>query len=387
MQRKKILWLVSWYPNRKDKFDGDFIQRHARAAAIYHDLHVLFVTEADIRNAVEEEWNHATGLTEQIVYFKKINGFPRRILKQWKWKNLYQKAIRNYISKNGIPDCVHVHVPWNTGLLALWMKKKYKLTFIVSEHWGIYTKGLANNFYSKPKILQKLLKKIFHEANIYVTVSMFLAEQVKRVIGINPGRIIPNVVDTSLFFYNEEKYSRFSFIHVSNMVGLKNVNIILEAFSELLQQTNDSSLQLILIGNRDDEYINLASRLGLLNSSVFFRGEIAYSEVAGEMRRSHCFVIYSDSETFSCVTAEALSSGLPVVTANTGALPELVDQKNGILVPLNDKKALVEAMLLVWKNYQFFDHKHIAGEAARKYGYSKIAGQFEELYKSYCKKP
>ena len=48
MQRKKILWLVSWYPNRNDKFDGDFIQRHARAAAIYHDVHVIFVTDTEM---------------------------------------------------------------------------------------------------------------------------------------------------------------------------------------------------------------------------------------------------------------------------------------------------------------------------------------------------
>ena len=55
MQRKKILWLASWYPNRNDPFDGDFIQRHARAAAIDHDIHVIHVSEAEIENALEEE--------------------------------------------------------------------------------------------------------------------------------------------------------------------------------------------------------------------------------------------------------------------------------------------------------------------------------------------
>ena len=72
--RKKILWLVSWYPNRDDRFDGDFIQRHARAAALVHDIHVIFVKDSPIDSPLEEEWNHATGLTEQLIYFRTLNG-------------------------------------------------------------------------------------------------------------------------------------------------------------------------------------------------------------------------------------------------------------------------------------------------------------------------
>ena len=82
MRRKKILWLVSWYPNKNDRFDGDFIQRHARAAAIYHDVHVIFVTDTEMEKAMDEEWNYATGLTEQIIYFKKKKGIAARLRKQ-----------------------------------------------------------------------------------------------------------------------------------------------------------------------------------------------------------------------------------------------------------------------------------------------------------------
>src|SRR6476469_113764 len=110
MQRKKILWLVSWYPNRNDAFDGDFIQRHARAAAIYHDIHVVYVTERIMAKEVEEEWNFATGLTEQLVYFKFTGGLLARLKKQMKWKKLFRRAIEQYVGKNGLPQEVHVHV-------------------------------------------------------------------------------------------------------------------------------------------------------------------------------------------------------------------------------------------------------------------------------------
>ena len=53
---KKILWLTSWYPNRMDEFDGDFIQRHAKAVALFCRVHVIFVVKATNKlRAVKKE--------------------------------------------------------------------------------------------------------------------------------------------------------------------------------------------------------------------------------------------------------------------------------------------------------------------------------------------
>ena len=383
MQRKKILWLVSWYPNKNDRFDGDFIQRHARAAAIYHDVYVIFVTDADMNKSKEEEWNYATGLTEQIIYFKRKKGVAARLRKQFAWKNIFQDAVKNYIEKNGLPDCLHLHVPWKAGLIALWMKKKYGKDFIVTEHWGMYNDGTEDNFHTKSNLTQKLLKKIYKNVRAFVTVSSYLANDVEKITGRRADIIFPNVVDTTLFFPKEEKYSKFTFIHVSNMVKLKNVGAILEAFSKVLTATKQK-MQLIMIGNKDDEHVRLADQLGLLNTSVFFKGEINYIEVAEEMKRAHCLVLFSDSETFSCVTAEALCCGIPVISSGVGALSELINVSNGILVPVMDKEALAIAIVEMTEKYYSFDHKRIAEEASKKFGYATIAKRFDELYRMFC---
>jgi len=154
MQRKKILWLVSWYPNKNDRFDGDFIQRHARAAAIFHTIHVIFVTETEMEQPIEQEWHQATNITEQIIYFKKKKGPFARLYRQLRWKKLFQKAVEEYISKNGKPDGTHVHIPWKSGLIALWLKKKYHTPFLVSEHWGMYDAAGPEYFHKKPALQQ-----------------------------------------------------------------------------------------------------------------------------------------------------------------------------------------------------------------------------------------
>lgn len=379
MQRKKILWLVSWYPNRKDEFDGDFIQRHARAAAIHHDIHVIFVTGAETTAAIEEEWNYATGLTEQIIYFKRTEGFLSRIRKHLSWRNVFRKAVEKYIEKNGMSGHVHVHVPWKAGLIALWMKRKYGIDFMITEHWGIYNEVVEDNFFKKSLPLQRSLKNIFNQSAKFISVSRFLANGIERIAGKKADAIISNVVDTSLFFAKEEKYSRFTFIHVSNMVALKNVGGILDAFKKLIE-SSDGGFQLIMVGNRDSEYVHYAGHLGLLNSSVFFRGEIAYREVAEEMQRCHCLIMNSSMENSPCVIGEALCCGLPVITTGVGGIPELVNETNSLLVPLNDTEAMANAMQKLREQYPLFHREKISAEASERFGYAAIAEAFAKLY-------
>ena len=73
MLRKKILWLCSWYPNKIEPFNGDFIQRHARAASLYDDIYVIHVAADAFKTASKDEKviNKAEGLIEHFVYYKR----------------------------------------------------------------------------------------------------------------------------------------------------------------------------------------------------------------------------------------------------------------------------------------------------------------------------
>ncbi len=375
MKRQKILWLVSWYPNRFDKFDGDFIQRHARAAAICNDIHVIFVKDAGIIQAVEEEWNYATGLTEQIVFIKKTN----TLFKQFKWLSQYKQAINNYIKKNGLPAMVHVHIPWKAGVLALWLKRKHKIPFIVTEHWGIYNDVLKENFSSKSLFHKKIVKQVFKEARLFTSVSNFLAKGIERKVIEQHYKIIPNVVDTTVFNFSNKKYSKFTFIHVSNMVPLKNVEGILNAFRSFITAT-DAEVQLIMVGNKNNFYKDQAHEWGLLNKSIFFKGEVPYNEVSREMQSSHCFVLNSQIENAPCVISEALCCGLPIIATNVGGIPEMIDDNKGFLIDLVNEENLAIAMLKMINDHDYFNQAKIAEDAHKKYSYSVIAKQFDELY-------
>lgn len=378
VERKKILWLVSWYPNRNNPFDGDFIQRHAKAAAIYNDIHVLFVTESKQTDAVEVEIKRYTGLTEEIVYIKKRMGPTGRLLKQYLWFNENKKAINRYINTNGTPSFVHVHIPWKAGLIGLWMKKKYNLSYLLTEHWGMYNDAIADNFNSKPVYFKQVVKKIFDESSLSISVSEFLAKEIKNRVTNKNFAIISNVVDTSIFYPKDKKESRFSFIHVSNMVELKNVSGILNAFKKLVSEYN-FDVQLIMVGNTDDKYIIEAEKHDLLNKKVFFKGELTYNEVAVQMQLSHCLILNSTIENAPCVISEALCCGIPVIAPRVGGIPEMIDNSNGILIDPGTENLFL-AMEKIIRDYTMYNTNVISEGARQKYSYSRISTEFSALY-------
>jgi glycosyltransferase involved in cell wall biosynthesis len=376
-----ILWLPSWYPNRADSFDGDFIKRHAEAAAQVSRIHVIFVTELPNLKSIEEERIITNNLSEHIIYFTNKKGCLGKVWKQLKWSTLLLKAISRFIAENGYPRCIHVQVPWKTGIIALYLKRKIGVPYLLTEHLGIYNKVISENYYSLPTLQRIILRLIFKHSENFVSVSWYLANQVNQIISLKKISIIQNVVDTTLFYYSAEKESTFTFIHVSNMVPLKNVAGLLQAFHYLLYELNVTDIQLVLVGNKNNEYVCLAKKLGLSGKHVQFKGEIPYAAVAGEMRKAHAFVLNSHIENSPCVISEALSCGLPVIATNVGGIPELIeDETDGILVSPNDSIALANAMKRLTNEYQLYDVNSIARKASLNYGYSTAGLKFEKVY-------
>jgi glycosyltransferase involved in cell wall biosynthesis len=166
------------------------------------------------------------------------------------------------------------------------------------------------------------------------------------------------------------------------MVALKNVDGILNAFHKLIANGVEN-VRLILIGNRNNLYVKQAEELGLLNKTVFFKGEISYRDVAEEMQQANCLIQNSLIENAPCVISEALCCGLPIITTMVGGIPEMVDVSNSISVPVKDDDALAIAMQKMIDEYPNFNQQQIAKHAASIYSYGSIAEKFDALYLSY----
>ena len=384
MSRKRILWLASWYPTKNDPFNGDFIQRHARAAAVYNDIHVIHVAGFDVKKNKTKEIESLSfpGLTEEIIYFGKSATVAGRLIAQVRWISHFKKAVKKYILTHGKPSLVHVQIPVKAGLVALWIRKQYHIPFIVTEHWGIYNDIVKDKYTTQPGWLKTLTKRVLKYASDFLSVSYYLGEKVNQYVFPKAFKVVPNVVDTNLFFYKEKNiHARFRFIHVSNMVPLKNTGGILRVVRAMFSASAD--FEIIMVGDTDVAIRNYAEQLGILNKAVFFKGEVPYNEVAKQMKESDALVLFSNIENSPCVIGEALCSGLPVIATNVGGIPELLNNENGILMEAGDEEALARAMRHMIKEHLRFNSKKISEDAYQKFSFPVIGKKFDEIYSRY----
>ncbi|HEX3006672.1 MAG TPA: glycosyltransferase family 4 protein, partial [Bacteroidales bacterium] len=115
------------------------------------------------------------------------------------------------------------------------------------------------------------------------------------------------------------------------------------------------------------------------NFSIKWLGYLQKSEVARVLNNSGFFLHASELETFSIVTAEALATGTPVMVSNIGALPELVNENNGLLVENNLHEWIAGLKRIIKINY---NKKEIAEKIAFKYSPESIAEKINSVYKS-----
>jgi glycosyltransferase involved in cell wall biosynthesis len=380
---KKILWLPSWYPSKIDAFRGDFIQRHAEAASAYQNIHVIFVEKKptsypiNISYEKREEGN----LVEEIIYNQSSSFFLLgKFFSLINYYRLNLSYIKKYIKSKGRPDYIHVHVPIKAGIVALWIKWRYKIPFLLTEHWGHYNEVVDEPFQKKSFLFRYFTRKTIKNARIFLPVSHHIGLDInKRVLQKN-FKVIVNTVNTDFFYFTPPVSSRFVFLHVSNMVPIKNVEGIVTAFEKLYAKRQDAELW--LIGPTPADTKKHITSSALFNKSIILKGEIAYREVAKNMQLAHSVILFSLSENMPCVLLESLCCGRPVIASRVGGIPEIINDKNGILVNSGDENALLEAMNDLMNKYDNYKLSDISENSKALYSYPSIGKQLSEVYEN-----
>jgi glycosyltransferase involved in cell wall biosynthesis len=386
----RALWLTSWYPNKSDAMAGDFIQRHARAASLFCKIDVIHV-EVDKNNVlmknIDVEVKKQNNLCETIVLYKSFKNPFGKIVSLISYFRLFRKYVEQYIQAEGKPDVVHVHVPMKAGLIALWLKRKYNIPYVVTEHWTIYNDAAENAYRNRNAFFKLFTKKIFTNAERFLPVSNDLGKAVGQMVTPVSFSIIPNVADTNFFndkFLRDENKNVFRFIHVSVLNHQKNPEGILRAYEKFCKEF--SSTELVIVGDNFTQLEQYASELEIPVKNIFFKGLIPYEKVAEEMKRADALVMFSRFENLPCVIIEALCCGLPVISTNVGGIPELIDESNGILINNEDEDALLHSVQQLYLSYKNYDRHQIAETAQKNFSYQAVGEQIHDAYREVLSK-
>lgn len=374
--QRHIVFLARWYPHKYDPMFGLFVQRHAEAAALYNKVTVVYVhadTAAKAKYDIERDMEN--GVDTIRIYYKKTNRISSAIR--------FWKACQKGLEMADQPDLIHVHVLTRLGVVAWWEKLRHNTPYMITEHWSRYLPG--NDFHG---LFRKIMTKtVVKNADMVTTVTDILAQAMQQHGLCNPNyAILPNVVDAKLFKPIPHHNDIPKIIHVSCFEDKsKNITGLLHSLKAL--KDNGINYQASLIGDGMDfaEMCKCSEQLKL-NDRVRFTGVLEGQELFDEIASGDFFVLSSNYETASIVVIEALMCGLPVVSTKVGCVPDIINENNGIVVPVHDENALTEAMAQMCEKYKNYNAQSLRDAVIDNYGKEKIGQLLTQWYQGITEK-
>ena len=367
--KKNILFISSWFPNKLEPTNGNFVQRHAEAVSLFHNVEILHaIGDFNQKEKFVFDDEKINGIRTLIVYYKNSKNPLQNFLRRMKAYQLGFKKIQK-------PDLVHGNVLHNNLLFAVYLKKKFGIPFVVTEHWTALREINRNKLPFQKKMIAKF---IGNQSSMLLPVSKDLEKGLKSLPIKTKMKVVPNVVDDTVFKPKTSENEKITFIHVSSLIPRKNPEKIIEAAINLWEKGFDLNLK--IGGDGDIKPLMNQIEKSSFRDKIEIFGELTISEVAEKMKNADCFILFSDDENQPCVIAESFASGIKVISTNVGGISEFFPDNFGILLEKVDVKLLEEAMIKVLNSELNSSKKEISHYAEQTFSKQKIAEKFSEIY-------
>ena len=242
--------------------------------------------------------------------------------------------------------------------------------------------GQERSFYS-------ITRFSIQKSDAVTAVSQYLSDETYRAFGCERCAVdvIPNFIDPALFDRTRHAFpvpaeviaGRKVIMHISNFRPVKRVRDIVRTFARITQRV-PSVLVMIGDGPERVEAEVEARDLGIAEQ-VLFLGKI--DAIAPLLAGADLFLLTSDKESFGLSALEALASGVPVIGARAGGLPEVVtDGETGFLRDVGDVEGMAAAgAALLQDAPRWLQMSQAAAlDARRRFAEDAIVARYEALY-------
>lgn len=289
-------------------------------------------------------------------------------------------------------DLLHVHyaIPHaSAAFMAQQILESHgiNIPFVTTLH------GTDITLVGKDKSFEPVISFCINKSNAVTAVSESLKKDTythfntEREIHVVPNFIqfSPEIKESELL-ERRRKYALDNeriICHVSNFRPVKRVEDVIKIF----KQVNDEiPSRLMLIGDGPDRYNaeRLCRELGVC-SRVITLGKIR--DAAKLMQLTDLFLLPSETESFGLAALEAMAEGVPVVSSNTGGIPEVnKDGFSGYLSNVGDIDEMSKnAIKILADDKTLKEFKQNARTQSRLFSLERILPIYEDIYNSVLK--
>lgn len=213
-----------------------------------------------------------------------------------------------------------------------------------------------------------------------ILLSNLLFSDIKKYVDKKNVYFCPNGIPNINCSLDKKESKIIRILFLSNLIESKGVYVLLEAL-KILKNRNINFLCNFVGGQSDiseAEFNNRLADLGLLNDVVYLGKK--YGDDKNEIYlNSDIFVLpsYYHNECFPLVILEAMQFGLPIISTQEGAIPEIIeDNITGFVIERENTTALVDKIEFLVNNPK--QRKEMGASAKTKYLSHYTMNMFEQ---------
>ncbi len=226
-----------------------------------------------------------------------------------------------------------------------------------------------------------------NKSDVVTAVSNNLKKDTLQLFDIqNDIKVVYNFINEDDYKINEDgqrhllaKPNEKILTHISNFRPVKRVEDVIKIFYKVQQEI---SSKLLMIGEGMDRIKaeNLAVKLGIKDKILFLGNS---NEIPKILHYTDIFLLPSETESFGLASLEAMACSTPVISTNTGGLPEV--NKHGVtgfLSNLGDVEDMAKNAIYILENEERLQQfKQNAKEHVKLFSMETILPEYEKIYK------
>lgn len=283
-------------------------------------------------------------------------------------------------------DLLHVHyaIP---HAAAAFMAKQILATYGIHIPVVTTLHGTDITLVGKDQSFSPVVTFSINQSDGVTAVSQNLKEETFSHFDITREiEVIPNFIDLNRFSLKPRQHFKQAIapeherilVHTSNFRKVKRTTDVIRIFKEVREKM---PCKLLMVGDGPERTNaeQLSRDLGVSQDVRFLGKQDAIEEI---LSVSDLFLIPSGSESFGLAALEAMACKVPVISSNTGGLPELnVDGVTGFMSDVGDVKAMAKnAIYILEDNERLETFKEAALNRAKDFELDSIMPRYENYY-------
>lgn len=321
------------------------------------------------------------------IYFHEVSNFDYPLFEHSTYDLALASTLVNVVKFEKL-DLLHVHYAIPHAAVAYLAKmilkdEGFDIPFITTLH------GTDITLVGQDKSFAPVVEFSINHSDGVTAVSQFLKEETQSIFNItNEIEVITNFIDFSRFRKSNKEHFKKAIapdgerilMHVSNFRKVKRIQDVIHVFKRVNEVVPS---KLILIGDGPERMPmeSLCRELNLCDDIRFLGKQEAVEEI---LAVADLFLLPSEHESFGLAALEAMACEVPVVSSNTGGLPEVNKHGySGFMADVGDVDAMTKYALTILEHDDVLNKfREQAFTQAKQFDVEKVVSHYEDYYNS-----